>query len=496
MTGVADPANPDITATGLRRWTALVVLSVCVLVPFMDVTMISIDLPEITRALALTWVDAQWAIGGYLLVCGVGMLVVPAIGGRWGYRRTLVAGMALFGVGAVVAAWAPGAGVFIAARVAMGLGAATVLPAWVSITAAMFPAEERKRAYAVSAAFVSAATPFGPVAGGALLDNAWYGSLFLLDAVVAVLVVPLIGWLTPETRPGAGRRPDLIGIGLAACAAVVLFCAFTAAQGAQVAVCLVAAAILLAGFLLRQRMAADPLIDPAVLRRPRFVWSQLTISMVNFAWTGLLFLLPTYFLVIRGASALGVALLLVPLAAMASVASVITERVTRRLGVRGTVITGLLLFAAGLAALSLLTQESGYGLYVLALALAGLGAGLPQAPALATAMGELPERSAANGPGVINALRHLGGALGVAIGGLAVATAYAGGLPGTAGVAARSSVVHVGDDTGGFRASAYAAFTEGVSMSLRGGAVLLAALAVLAMILRERTRHRDGTTGE
>src|SRR5262249_8228812 len=155
-----------------------------------------------------------------------------------------------------------------------------------------------------------------------------------------------------------------------------------------------------------------------------------TISLANFAWTGLLFLLPTYFEVIRGSTALAVALLLVPLAAMASVASLITDRVTRRLGVRGTVITGLLLFAAGLALLSLLTRWSGYALVVPALAVSGLGAGLPQAPALVTALGALPERSAANGPGVVNALRHIGGGLGVAVGGLAVATMYVHGLPG------------------------------------------------------------------
>ncbi|MET7422814.1 MFS transporter [Dactylosporangium sp. NPDC005555] len=477
-----------------RRWAAVAVVSVCVLVPFMDITMIGIDLTKITRELSITWVGAQWAVGGYLLVCGVCMLVVPAVGGRWGYRRTLAAGFTLFGVGAVVAAWAPGAGVFIAARVAMGVGAAVVLPAWVSIISAMFPPESRKRAFAAGAAFVSATTPFGPIIGGALLDRAWYGSLFVLDAVIVALVVPFVLWLTPETRAGGGRRPDLIGIGLAACAATALFAAFAGARpGWQLMACLAAVVAALAAFVRRQRTAVDPLIDLVVLRRPGFIWSQLTISSVNFAWTGLLFLLPVYLQVVRGASALMVALLLVPLAAMASVASLVTERVTRRLGVRWTVICGLLVFAVGLALFSLVVDRPGYALFVAALALVGLGAGLPQAPALVAALGALPERSAANGPGVVNALRHIGGALGVAVGGLAVATIFTNGLAGSGAAAAHASVVDLAAGATGSLAAA--AFTEGVATSLRGGAVLLAALAVLAMLLPERpTRQRDDTT--
>ncbi|PTA47667.1 MFS transporter [Micromonospora sp. RP3T] len=483
MTRLTEAVRPA-AGTEARRWMAVVVLSVCVLLPFMDITMTSVDLPKITRELSITWVDAQWAVGGYLLVCGIGMLVVPAIGGRWGYRRTLLAGMALFGGGGVLAAWAPGPAAFLAGRVVMGLGAATVLPAWVSITSALFPAQRRKRAFAVGAALVSAATPFGPIAGGALLDRAWYGSLFVLDAVVALLVLPCIAGLTPEARTGRGPRPDVLGIGLAAGASLALFGTLTAARdGRELTAGLAAAVVVLAGFVLRQRAAAHPLIDLAVLRRPGFVWSQLTISLVNCAWTGLLFLLPTYLLVVRGSTALAVALLLVPLAAMASVASMVTGRVTRRLGVRGTVITGLLLFAAGLALLSLLTPWPGYGLVVFALALSGLGAGLPQAPALATALAALPERSAANGPGVVNALRHLGGALGVAVAGLTVATAYGRGLPDAAGATAPASVI---TPVGGLRETARAAFTDGVSLSLRGGVVLLLALALLAAVLPDR----------
>lgn len=482
------PSAEEADGAAARRWMAVAVLCVCVLVPFMDVTMTSIDLPKITRELSITWVDAQWAVGGYLLACGIGMLVVPAIGERWGYRHTLLSGFTLFGMGAVVAAWAPGAGIFIVARLLMGLGAATVLPAWVSINTAMFPVRRRRRAFAIGTASVTATTPFGPLVGGALLDHYWHGSLFVLDAVIAALVVPLIGWLTPETRSGGARRPDLTGIGLAACTAVALFSAFAVAQvGWQFAARLAAAAALLTGFVLRQRTTAEPLIDLAVLRTPRFIWSQLAISVVNLAWTGALFLLPTYFEMVRGASALTVAVLLVPLAAMASVASLIIDRVTRRLGERWTVITGLLLFAAGLALLSLLTPRSGYALILSALALSGLGAGLPQTPALVTALGALPESRAANGPGVINALRHIGGALGAAAGGLTVATVYAHGLsmPGTppGPAAAHATVVNAVNAVAGFRSAAYIAFTHGVSTSLRGGAILLLALAVLAMVL-------------
>jgi len=505
MSGATRPAAPQVTTdsgtdsgTGARRWLAVCVLSVCVLLPFMDITTTSLDLPKITRELSITWGEAQWVVGGYMLAAGVGMLLVPSIGRRWGYRRTLLAGLTLFGAGAVVAAWASGPEVFIAARVVMGLGAATVLPARVSITTAMFPAEHRRRAFAIGAASTSAAAPFGLIAAGVLLDHSWYGSLFLVDAVIVVLVLPFIVWLTPETPTVATSRPDLPGIVLATGAAVAVFGGFLVAPNSRpVAVCLIVAVLLLAGFAVRQRAAANPLLDLAVLHNRTFLWSQLTISLVNLAWTGLLFLVPTYFLVVRGFSALGVALLLVPLAGMASVGSLVTDRLTRRLGVRWTVITGLLVFAAGLGLLSTLTPRSGLPLVVVALLLSGFGAGLPQAPALVTALGALPERSAANGPGVVNALRHIGGAFGVAAGGLVVATVYLRGLPapgvlsGPADDAARASVVNVADAADEVRTNAYAAFTHGVSMAMVGGAVLFVGLAVLAMALSERPSQRD-----
>lgn len=498
MSNVTGPAtagttNRESTDPGARTWMAVSVLSVCVLVPFMDITMTSLDLPKISRELSISWAGAQWAVGGYMLACGVGMLVVPALGARWGYRRTLLAGLTLFGVGAVVAAWAPGPGGFLAGRVIMGLGAAPVLPARVSITTAMFSAEQRGRAFAVGAASTSASTPIIPIAAGVMLDHSWYGSLFVLDAVVVALVIPFIAWLTPETATGAARRPDLTGIGLASGAAVAVFGAFLIGRaGWPLTACLAAVAVLATAFILRQRAAPSPLIDPAVFGRRTFIWSQLTIMLVNLAWTGLLFLLPTYFLVVRGTTALVVALLLVPLAGMASVGSVVTDRLQRRVGVRWTVIIGLLLFAAGLALLSSLTPHSGYPVAVAALALCGLGAGLPQAPALVTALGVLPERSAANGPGVINALRHIGGAIGVGAGGLVVATAYTRGLPGTADAAAHATVVNVAGAADGIRTAGYAAFTDGLSTALLGGAVGLLALAVLAIVLADRPdRRRD-----
>ncbi|HEY7595115.1 MAG TPA: MFS transporter [Actinophytocola sp.] len=279
---------------------------------------------------------------------------------------------------------------------------------------------------------------------------------------------------------------------------MALFGGFLVAPSSRpVAVCLIVAVLMLAGFAVRQRAAASPLLDLAVQHNRTFIWSQLTISLVNLGWTGLLFLLPTYFLVVRGFSALGVALLLVPLAGMASVGSVVTNRLTHRLGVRWTVIIGLLVFAARLGLLSTLTPRSGLPLVVVALALSGFGAGLPQAPALVTALGALPERSAANGPGVVSVLRHIGGAFGVAAGGFVVATAYLRGLPepgappALADAAARASVVNVADAADRVRTSAYAAFTHGVAMAMLGGAVLFVGLAVLAMALSERPSQQD-----
>jgi len=494
-TATATPAGPNA-----RRWAAVGILSVCVLVPFMDVTMVSIDLPKIARELSATSTDMQWIVGGYMLICACGMLIVPAIGDRWGYRRTLLTGLAVFGGASAVCAWAPDVPVLLAGRLLMGVGAAVVLPMRVGITTAMFEPAQRRRAFGVGTATVATATPLGPIAGGALLDHYWFGSLFLLDVIIVALALPLIAWLVPESRPGRAGRPDLLGIGLASGALLSGFCALVVARhGLALVGWLLLAAAFLTGFVRRQRVAEHPVIDLAAFGRPTFIWSQLTITLANLAWTGAIFLLPLYFEAVLHTSAVGVALLLLPFAALVAVGSLLSDRAAHRIGVRGVVVAGLLLFAAGLTLLSFITPHSNYALILVALGLGGLGGGMPQAPALVAAMGALPPRSAANGPGFINALRHAGGAFGVAAGGLVVTAAYLRALPPLADLPAgaaetiRAGVVNVagvadrlGPGGDALRAAAYAAFTHGVSLAMRGGALLLVTAAVVAMVLPER----------
>ncbi|MFB4304486.1 MFS transporter [Actinomadura sp. GTD37] len=443
-------AIPATAPDERRRWSIVTILSVCVLTPFMDVTMISVGLAEIARDLHAGLGELQWVIVAYMATSACLMPAMSAVGGRWGHRRTLLAGLALFGGASVAAAWAPGMGALIAARVVMGVGAAVVLPMRVAITSGLFPPAERRRAFGFGTAMVAVAMPFGPILGGALLEGFWWGSLFLINAGLVAVVLPLIVWLVPESR-SAHAAPA--GGGLAAAAA-------------------------------------------AGVRSPTFAWAQLTISSANLAWTGAMFVLPIYLQVVLGLTPLEVGLLLVPFAGLVAVGSLVSDRLSGRLGPRRVVVLGLLLLAAGIGLLSRVTPDTGYALIAAAMALGGLGGGVPQAPALAAAMSVMPP-AAAGGGGLINALRHLGGAAGVLAVGLIVSSVYAsrlpslGALPPDSAGAARDSVVNVpaviGDPA--LRDAAYTAFSDGVGRAMLCAALLLVAVAVLAAALPERPRR-------
>ncbi|WIX91752.1 MFS transporter [Amycolatopsis sp. DG1A-15b] len=415
-------------SAGLRRWTVVGVLSMCVLVPFMDVTMISIDLPKIAAALHASPGQLQWIVISYIVACASGMLLVPALGGRWGQRRTLVTGLVVFGAASLAAAYATDVGWLLLWRVVMGAGASVVLPMRVSITTGLFPPEQRRRAFGIGTAVVASATPLGPILGGALLEHSWWGSVFLINTGLVVLACPLLLVLVPEARAEQPHRADVAGVALAGAAVLAISAGLIDAAGggrAWAAAWLALAAVLVIAFGVRQRRAEHPLIELSVLRVPRFVWSQLVIVLANLAWTGAMFVVPMYLETRLGVDPLGVGLRLLPFAGFVAVSSLLSDRVARRVGVRWVVIAGLLVFAAGLALLAFAVSAGDDALITVALGVAGFGGGIPQAPALSAAMGSLPPKSARNGAGFINALRHFGGAFGVLAVGLVTVPAGA-----------------------------------------------------------------------
>ena len=403
-----------------RRWWALGVLALCVLISVSDLPVVSIALPAIGAELRATPAELQLVLAGFVLASASCTMLAPIVASRWGHRTTLLAGLVLFGVASALSAVARDAAFLIATRILMGLGAGVILPMNIAIIGRVFPEAQRRRAVGISVAGVAMAMPIGPIVGGLVIDRTWWGWIFVINVVAVAVAVPTCVRLLPGTPPAAGpRRNDPASMILIALGLSVLACAVIAWNGdppAWLPVGLaVAGVVLLALFGARQRRADAAAIGPAPFRDRNYRWAQLTLTVGHFAWTGALLTAAVYLQEALHLSAFAVGLRLVPLAVMGLVGSLAAERLTRRFGARPLVASALVTFAAGVWLMSYVTTSAGATVVIFALALVGFGGGLPQSPALAAAMGALPTTAAAGqGQGFINGLRHFGGGLGIA----------------------------------------------------------------------------------
>jgi MFS family permease len=337
---------------------------------------------------------ALGVLGLYLLTGAALMLLAGAIGDRHGRKRTLVGGLIVFALASVLGAWAPSAGVLIAARALMGVGSAVVMPMSMSLIPVLFPdPAERGQAIALWSATVVLGMPLGPIVGGLLLGHFWWGSIFLINVVVIAVAVPLRLWLLPESRsPRPGRiDPVSVVLSIAGCAALVygFIDAGTGWGRLPVLAALTAGVAVLAVFAIRQRIVPDPLIPLGAFRRAAFTAPMAAMVLMLFAMSGVLFVIPLYLQGVHGLDALGAGLLLVPLALGALVASLASADLTVSTGMAGV----------------------------------GVGGGLAQPPAMNAAISAFGADSAGSAAALINAIRQLAGVFGVAVIGAAVALA-------------------------------------------------------------------------
>jgi EmrB/QacA subfamily drug resistance transporter len=487
-----------------RRWQALAVLALSLLVICVDNTILNVALPSLRTDLGADSSETQWIVDSYLLVFAGLLLVGGTLGDRFGRRRALFAGLGIFGAGSVLAALSGSAHELIAARALMGVGSAAIMPATLSILTNIFPAEERPRAIAAWAAVSGLGIALGPIAGGLLLEEFGWTSAFLVNVPIVVVALVAGAMLVPESRDEASPRIDLVGAGLsiAGLTAVVWGLIEASDRGWTDSVILGAlagGAAVLGAFFAWERHVAHPMLDVGIFRNLRFSAASVSVTLVFFALMGTSFLLTTYLQTVMGYDALGAGLRLLPLAVGLIVGSRLSVALASRLGTKAVVATGLATVAAALGVLSTAEVESGYELVAGALVLMGLGMALAMAPATEAIMGSLPPAKAGVGSAMNDVVREVGGTLGVAVLGSVLASGYGGGiggavdgLPADAAGAASDSVggahevaAQLGGETGArligaadhaFVDAMTTATTIGAAVALLGAAIALAFL--------------------
>ncbi|MBO2462271.1 MFS transporter [Actinomadura violacea] len=497
-----------------RRWWALAALTLSVLIVGLDGTIINVALPTLSDELGATSAQLQWIGGGYLLALSVGMLPAGLLGDRYGHRRLLVGGIALFGLASAVGALAGTAGQVIAARAVLGLGAAMITPLSMAILPKVFGRDELPRAIGVWTAATAVGMPIGPLVGGWLLDHFPWGSVFLFNVPVTALAAVACLWLLPSDGPRArdGRPFDHLGTVLGTLGIVALVYGTIQVPGhgwgsPSVLAPLAAGAVLMVLFVRRQRRAAAPLVDLGLFADGTFRWGAIIAVFVNFAVMGLLFVVPQYLQAVLGNGAFGGGLRLLPLIGGLMAAATLAEPLVPRLGARVVIPAGLLLLAGGALLGAATGPGDGYGLTAGWLSVAGLGFGLAIVPATSMVLGTLPQDGPGTGTSLLETIQQLGGALGVAALGSVLNAGYLArlsvtGLPGTAADAARGSVTGANAVAAqlhdkALAASAHGAFVHGMDLTLLvcAGAALVAAVLAVAF-LPGRTGAAQAERGE
>jgi MFS transporter, DHA2 family, multidrug resistance protein len=292
----------------VTRWLALGVLCASVLAIVVDNTVVNVALPTLARDLDADVSELQWVVDAYTLVFAGLLLLAGTLGDRFGRRRALLAGLAIFGLSSLAAASAGSAGMLIADRAVMGAGAAFIMPATLSLLITVFP-DERERAMAVGiwAATAGLGVALGPVVGGVLLDHFSWGSIFLVNVPLCAVALLLGLRVVPESRDSAAPHVDwtgaaLSGAGLVAFVSAVIEGPVAGWTSGRVLGAGAAAALLLALFVVQQRRAAEPLLDVRLFRDPRFSAASATIMVLFFALFGFLFLATQYLQFVLGYS--------------------------------------------------------------------------------------------------------------------------------------------------------------------------------------------------
>lgn len=482
-----------------RRWWALGALVASMLVLGFDMTILNVALPTMAGQLGAGTGEQQWMADAYVVVFAALMLPAGLLGDRFGRRRMLMAGLAVFLAGSLVGALVDSVALVVVARAVMGLGAALVMPLAMAVLPTLFGPGERTKAVGIVSAAAALGAPLGPIVGGWLLDHFWWGSIFLINVPMVAIGLTACLLLLPETTDPSAPEVDavctaLTASGLGAFIYGVIEAPHRALGAPPVLAAFAAGAALLTALVLRERRAARPMLDMTLLRRRGFLLNTLAATLVMFVLSGLLFVLPPYLQAVLGHDAFGTGVRLLPMMGGLLVAARGAEPAVRHFGPRAVISCGLVVLAFAAVLGSRTTVSSGYGFVALWLSVAGLGFGFSVVPAMDAALGSLPVERTGSGSGLIMTVRQVGSAVGIALLGSLLSGVYldrldTGGLPPKAADAAGDSVVaaHAVAEQAHLPAllhSADTAYVHGMSVVLlvSGVAALVTALLVAAFL--------------
>src|SRR5262245_49488022 len=413
-----------------RRWWTLGVLCLSLLMIVMSNASLNVALPTLSRDLHAGASSLQWIVDAYSLVFAGLLLTAGSLGDRYGRRLALNAGLVVFGAASLFAVFSTSSTGLIAARAVMGVGAAFVMPATLSILAHVFPPDERPRAIAIWAGVAGIGVALGGIVSGALLESFWWGTIFLINVAVVAVALVVGFFLIPRSREKIHAPLDPVGallsiVGLSALVYAIIEAPDHGWGSTQTIVTFAFAVAVLAAFVAWEFHADEPMLDLRFFRNPQFTAATVAITLVFFAMFGSYFLFTQYLQLVHGYSPLGAAVRIVPWALAYMLSATQSAKLVVRFGQRAVVSTGLVIAALGLGIVAATsTVGAGYLPFAIGVVVQALGMGITTAPSTGAIMRSLPLHKAGVGSAVNDTSRELGGALGVAVMGSLVSSHF------------------------------------------------------------------------
>jgi len=404
-----------------RRWATLGVLCLSLLVVVVDNSIVNVALPTLVRQLHASTTELQWVVDAYTLAVAGLLLTLGSLGDRIGRHRTLAGGLVVFGLGSALAAQSGSAAQLIACRVVMGIGAAAIMPATLSILTNVFTDPvERAKAIAAWSAVAGLGVAIGPTLGGWLLEHFSWGSIFMVNVPIAAVALAAGRAVVPPSKNEHPSRLDPAGavlsmVGLLAVVYAVIEAptnGWTSTTTVGVGAFGVA---ILAGWVGWELRSSHPMVNLRIFANARFTAASLAVTMIFLALFGWLFLFTQQLQFVLGYNTFQAGIRALPFAFTIGVMSPAAAKTAARIGTKTVVAAGLAIMAVGFALVATSTTHTTYPFLAVSSVIVAAGMGLAMAPATESIMGSLPRHQAGVGSAVNDTTRELGGALGVAV---------------------------------------------------------------------------------
>jgi EmrB/QacA subfamily drug resistance transporter len=403
----------------LQRWT-LALTSIAFFMVSLDSLVVITALPAIQRDLGSTMATLEWSVNAYTLAFAAGIITAAALGDRIGRRRVFAIGLGAFTAASAACALAPTVELLIAARTVQGIGAALVMPLSLTILTAAFPPERRGAIVGIWGGIAGVAVASGPLVGGAVTQGLDWHWIFWLNVPIGIVAGFFARTRLVESF-GAPTRIDIPAVGLVTGGAVAVIWGLVRAgelgwTSGEVAIAIVLGLLLLAGFVVWEARAADPMLPLRLFRNPGFGAAAGTSFLTSAALISAAFMAAQFFQFVQGRSPFETGLSILPWTGTPIVVSPLAGALSDRLGRRPIMALGLTMQGVGLGWLAAAsTVGVGYSSLVVPLIVAGVGVSMALPTTATAVMSAVAPGDMGKAAGVNSTLQRFGAAFGIAV---------------------------------------------------------------------------------